>query len=313
VEIVDRRFIIATYFQWRKSGCRNERLFWATGEEKGLVDKVIDVELQSRIRDSVDFVSLDASEDKLVDVLYTLKQQPHGTNRIVLIRNGNKLKWDKVTPVLSKVYTRIQVIVVSYEAKPVTTEARFRLFIDKGRLVICSKVKEPVKFLMEEENIERRAAERLSARTGGSYCEMNFALQKLRSFDRLITAQMVERYVEEAGQQRFVDSLFSGDGEGAYKSISEVDVEDYGKIFGLIEHKLRQLLVYVPIMWQKLSRQQIASRVGLPVFLVPVFVRHASNVNMIKVKNRVKLLCKVVSLYRKGVVDGILTYMVVRW
>ncbi|HDY90354.1 MAG TPA: hypothetical protein ENH82_19825 [bacterium] len=269
-------------------------------------EDVLKRELNSRIVDVLDYVSLDGDRQTSIDVLDALQQVPFGLDRIVVLRSGNKIDWnERLLSFIEANYQNFQFLVTSVESKVDSMDSRFRLFVKKGRFVSCSSIKDPVKYICSQADINRRTAQFLVTRIGGRYSSIKWALQKLQSFDTEITIEMVSFYIRKLETEEVVDSLLSGG--------RPLAVGDIAMVVGLLEYKIRQFLIFMSIKWQKVSNKQLSEFLEIPLFVVDKFRMQVLSVNKQKIRRWIFLLCKIDTLRRKGVVDGLFEYLVASW
>lgn len=300
-------FIIANYLQWLERYPERKRLFWCVGSDYFQLEDVLQAELESRVIDGMDYVQLDGEEDGAAIILDALQQVPSGLNRIVIIRNGNKVDWsERLLSFIKDNYSNFQLLVLSVEDKVDSMEQRFRLFVKKGRFVNCGKMKDTVKFIVFCCDIDLSAAKLLVEVVGSGYSNLKWALLKLKSFGCRITSNMVSAYIPKIQVEEFVDELL----EGKKPFPEGIDIP---KVLGLLEYKLKQFMIFLSIKWQRLSNQQLAQIVEMPVFYVERFKNQSRNVDAKKVKRWIFLLCQIDAMRRRGIKEGLIEYLVAVW
>lgn len=305
---------MASHKQWQTKFPEHKRLMWITGAESVLVDRVLAAELGSRLKHEGDIIKLDAADEKEADLLYSLQQVPHTSERIVIIKNANHIKnWDRFLEWLRTYNTTLQLFMVSYEDKPDTTETRFKYFISAGRYVECKQIKDLAEFISETESIRGTAAVYLVHVCGGDFRKCVHALNKLRALDVEITAELVRKYISRNLSEQFVEHLYNNNKKDAFECISYVKRDEYRKVLGFIEYKLKQLFVYVPLKRKRLRPEEISERIGIPRFYVDGLAKQAEAVDNKKLSRWVHLLVKVDSLIKQNVFVGVLEYLVVSW
>lgn len=308
---------MATFPQWLERYPEHKRLMYICGEDKALVDYVYTAELQSREINELDFVAL-SGRDKIAAIMAELDQFAKSANgRIVVIRESDRVKkWEPVITWCNNVYMRnTTLLCVGDEVKPDTNQEYLRPFIQKGRYVECKPLDEAQlkQFVMARGDITSDGARVLIELLAGDVFRILNELRKLEFLGvGTVTAELVEKVVEPRAQDVLVDALFTGQRERALQCARQFDVTDYPLLIGTLEYHLGNMIM-IAGQGRYLKPQELASRTGIPIFLIPRYGRWARLTNLQVLYRRVKVLANLDKLYRMGNTIGIVERMILLW
>lgn len=298
---------MANWKQWQRKFPERKRLMWISSSSSMQVKDILDKELSSRLIEDCDFCRLDGSDIEAVDVLDALQQYPHSYNRLVVLISGNKIKWnERLLQFIWSNYKNFQFLVTSVEKKVNTKESHLRPFVEKGRFVGCGKIKEPISFIKSLCSIDEQAAFLLVNRVGTEYSDLKWAVEKLSSFNRLITVDIVNRVIDSGSTNDFVEQLLDG------RKPMETSV-DLPIALGLLRYKLVQFSLYLIVKWQKLNNFQLAKYLGIPVYYIGNFRKEVRMLDEKKLKRWIFLVYKIEKLRMKGIQNGLREYLVAKW
>lgn len=175
-------------------------------------------------------------------------------------------------------------IMVSYEDNPVTTESRFRPFVEKGRYVECNRPVDLEEFVSKISNIKPLAVKSLITKTGGNLGRLLNELEKLECFNVVITESMVCEYVTPScAEQDFIDSLLFGNKKQAFEVSILLTREDVPKIIGGLIYRLYQLASLLPYKGRRTDFKTLSERTSVPVFLLCTFLKLCQTITIEKV------------------------------
>lgn len=300
---------MASFLQWAKRYPERKRLVWITGSSSILIERVLELEIQSRgavvewIDLSTDPISsLNDSLDK-ISVLYN--------KRVICVRSANKIKdWDRIISwIRCPANFFVPLIMVSCEDRPTTTEARFRPFVEGGKYIECKAPTDLVPFI-KSWGVEPEACELFLDRVGEDLFYLVNELDKLSVLagGKAINLKMVDKFVFQRGSD-FVEALMNVDKRKALQS----EVTEPFRVLGLLEYRLRQLYLLLPYKNKRTPFLELSKMTRVPIFLLKPFLGYVKNLDAAILERRFLLLSKADSLLRRGNRVGVLEMLVSAW
>lgn len=316
---------IASYAQWRAgfdaTGVR--RATWICGDQRVLVEEVVDTIRAHLGVAELDYVSLSASPTFERDVWAAANQYPlnPGSPRLVLIRDAQKLtRWEQLHRWLAR--TRqlpgVHLVLVSADADLPTTGKRTlaphaaALKAPRGTLVRAS-LPAPADLLAwvhRRARIDDTTALYLLERTGGDLALAAAVCAKLSLFAGAAGRTAIDALVAERPATDFTACLLALDKRRALLCIPDLTDAETTRTIGLLDSRLDLLSALHRI---QLAGQSYRDAVGINPYLVRAYLPLARHYDPKRCVYRRRVLAVVDDAFRSGARTGVLESLVSLW
>lgn len=316
---------MGTFTAWRHAADRGElrRVTWVCGEQRVLVEEVVDTVRLLVSPGPLDYAALTAGEVTEQEIWAAASLFPVGGRRLVLIRDAHRLRnfgplmtWLTHLRELRDVY----LMFVSADADlPHTGTGRAAQPTDyieairppRGHLVRCSALNpaDAVMWLQRKATLDDDTATHLLARTGGDLTAAGAVAAKLALFDGQPSARAIDTLVARAPHE-FTDALIFDRKPDALHAITAVPAKDYPRITGQLDSRLDLLAA----LWRA-TRAGLRSREihGLPQFLVHRYLPAAKLYDPDRLHRARTALAVVDDAVRRGITTGALEALTALW
>lgn len=298
---------------------RNELycLYYVCGEEVCLRERVITTIKQTAKPNPLDYYSLDGATDKIADIMSTLTQEPATNRKLVLIRNGQRIKqFDRIVDWAKQIanFTDTCLVVQTDEINPPTSEPKFRPFVELGSFVECKPLTESrlLEWLRTFIEITDDTFKLLLDICGWELPRVINEASKLRFLGRVITNEDVESNCRRTYDERFVDLLLAGNKIGAVNALSMLRFSDGAKVIGLLDYKLNLLLQLALLRRQGVSLKDAVQRLNISFFVAKLHWDLCQAMTIQMIRKRLSLLVSTDTAFKAGNI-GALEIMLIQW
>lgn len=307
---------MANFLQWYSRRKDVYCLYYVCGEEKCLQELVIQI-IRETVRPGVmDYHSHDGS-DKIADIMDTLTREPVGDKKLVIIRNGHKIKkFDRIVKWAEQVreFTETCLIVQTNEVKVSTKEAKYRPFVDLGLFVECKPLSKSklYEWLLTFTEMTPDAFDLLLESCGWELGKVFNEVKKLRYLGRLVNVEDIVALCPRTYDERFVEQLLTGDKVKAGRALKLLGYGDKSKVVGLLDYKLNLLLQLALLRRQGVDLKQTVQRLGISFFVAKIHWDLCQTMTVGVIRKRLSLLVNIDTRVRAGQ-DGALAVLLVQW
>lgn len=319
---------MGSYAQWRTAVDAGElrRVTWVCGDQRVLVEEVVDTTRRKLAVSELDYVSLSHGPgfDREVWAQANQYSLSPGNNRLILVRDAEKLTdrgqlgdWLARTRYLPGVY----LLFVSNESDLPRTAGRgiqgllpwaSAIKSPRGFLVRCTMPSESdaIAWVRRHSQLDDSAARHLLTRSGGNLSTAAAVTAKLSLFDGRASTATIDLLCMERPMDDFTDILLSLDKRRALLRIRDLDETDRLRLVPVLDARLDLL--------QGLHRHQIAGHTlrqitGVPPFLARQYLPLARHYDAARCAHRRRVLAVVDDALRTGARDGVLEALVSLW
>ncbi len=322
---------MATFSQWQRAGCPVRRVTWVCGPEQVLADDVV-----SAVKDglpgagrSVFFAGNDVERDIWVGCSVI---PPPGQDRLAVVYDAHKLRRPHELVPLVKAgreaagawllfvsgendFFRVPAPDGGTELAPHLAAIRDSRY---GQLVRCTVPRDDALLdwaVRQWPGLGRNAAHRLLTRAGGDLAAVRDAGAKSRA-----TGLADEKYIDVLCAQRpgeeFAELLVAGDRQGALAAARDMPAAGpagAGAASGLLDSRLGTLAAIREGQRRQLEDRDIASRLGVPRFLISRYRDTAPAYGPARVQRCRELLAQADAAWRSGAVAGVAEVLAANW
>lgn len=325
---------MATYRQWRDHADKGDvkRVTWVCGEERTLVEEVVDTTRQLLSVSEMDYVALVAGLAPDKEVWAAMNQYPMEptANRLVLVRDAEKLKrWRPFEDWMSnsRQMPTVYLLFVSgqhefpYIVKDGKSTGEFPPHIDviknRGRLVRCSTPNEDdlLAWVQRQAPMDGAVAQHLLERAAGNLGIVSNVCRKAALFPGRPSTTVIDVLCAEAPSDDFVDSLLTLNKQRAIRSLEAVPTSDYGKVIGRLDSRLELLAKLHSAVRQRKTLKDIAvsGKSDVPVFLARTLYPVAKHYDPIRRRSCRTVLTATDAAVRSGSTRGVMESLVALW
>ena len=310
---------MASYKQWKKGFPSGKRLLYLCGSDKALVADVLHAEMGYRPISALDYAELDGATTGVQDIMLVLDQFAKNGYRVVVIRNADQIKqWGPIIDwTKDKDMKDTTLICVGNESKPDRKQDRYRAFLDnpQGNYVECNALSEEQlqELVLSSGRYTPEAANALIYRTGGETSRILNEMRKLAYLPSPILVETVETYVILHEGEQLVEALFSNHKEVAMQIVAAMDTKSFPKIIGALEYALTNLVLLSLVNDKQMELRDLAERAGVPLFLLPTYIKWKKGLSISVLHRRLKLLSAADAYNRKGNSIGVLERFCSAW
>ena len=291
-------------------------LYYVCGEETCLQEVVIQT-IRETVRPGVlDYYTHDGS-DKIADIMDTLTRELAGDKKLVIIRNGQKIKrFDRIVKwaELIKQFTETCLVVQTNEVKVPTKDARYRPFVELGLFVECKSLSKTklYEWLTASAEMTPDAFDLLLESCGWELSKVINEVKKLRYLCRIVKVEDIAALCPRTYDERFVDQLLIGDKAKAKHALRLLGPEEKSKIVGLLDYKLNLLLQLALLRRQGLGLKEAVYRLGVSFFVAKIHWDLCQTMTISVIRKRLSLLVNIDTRVRAGQ-NGALAVLLALW
>lgn len=326
--LVSRGATIATYAQWRAAADLGEirRATWVCGDQRILVEEVVDTTRRLLDVSDLDYVSLRHGPGFERDVWAAANQYPlnPGGNRMILIRDAEKIsRHDQLVAWLGR--TRqlpgVHLVFVSSDAalphtggrKGTLTDWAKALRAPRGSLVKCSALTEPVALAWTRRRapgLDEDTARYLLTRTGGDLTATAGVCDKLSLFTGEVGTATIDQLCDERPSLDLAEHLLAGHKRQALLCVPDLGEQDMYRLTALLESRLDLLA--------SLHRLQIAGHgwrdaTGINPYLARQYLPLAREYDPHRCVRARRVLAVTDDALRKGARIGVFEGLIALW
>ena len=307
---------MANFLQWYQRRNSVYCLYYVCGEEICLQEVVIQT-IRETVRPGVlDYYTHDGS-DKIADIMDTLTRELAGDNKLVVIRNGQKVKkFDRIVKWAEQVrqFTETCLVVQTNEVKVVTKDARYRPFVELGLFVECKALSKTklYEWLTTFAEMTPDAFTLLLESCGWELSKVINETRKLRYLDRIVGVEDIVALCPRTYDERFVEQILAGDKIKAKHALRLLGPEDKSKIVGMLDYKLNLLLQLALLRRQGLHLKEAVHRLGISFFVAKIHWDLCQTMTISAIRKRLSLLVNVDTRVRAGQ-NGALAVLLALW
>ena len=300
---------------WNKRTCVY-CLYYVCGEESCLQEVVI-----QSIRDNVNVPELDYHThdgvDKIADIMDTLTSEPVGNKKLVIIRNGHRIKkFDRVVAWAEQVagFKETCLVIQTDEKKVATKEARYRPFVELGMFVECKPLSKAKLFgwLSTFLSIDEAAFDLLLESCGWELRRVLNEARKLKFVGRNLTVRDIVDLCPRTYDERFVELLMVGNKAKAKHALKLVSQDEASRIVGLLDYKLNLILQLALLRRQGISMKEAVTQLSITFFVAKLHWDLCQTMTIAMIRKRLSLLVKVDTLVKAGQ-NGALAVLYALW
>lgn len=318
---------MSTFSQWQRAKCPAKRITWLCGPEQALVNDVIDSVVSSC--PDAGRVVLFAGTDFERDIWAACGMiPPQGVARLVVVHEAQRLRRsDELVPLVKAGREAAGVFLLFVSSEPDFTRARggdgkqalaphLAAIRDcrAGQLVRCVAPHDDDLLDWAARcwpGLTRNAAARLVERAGGDLTAIRAAGGKARATG-LTDAKYVPVLCDPVPGGEFAELLVTGDRAGALAVARERPLA-LGAAVALLDSRLRVLTAVRDGQRAQLPAGQVASRFGVPGFLVTRYRGVAQQYGPARVRRCRELLAAADSAWRGGAEAGVAEVLAANW
>jgi DNA polymerase III delta subunit len=329
------------FHRWRiglKAKPEPKQITWVCGDEKVLIEEVVN-HVRSYLEPSPwNQTRLDASEQSVRTIKAELYQHPMGAGtRLIVIRHADAITdWTFLIEWLPKrtLNPKTYVVLVSDESAPPriepTPEERRKgvkpvppehidLIQKRGAIIECRPFTQATakysiawvqSMLPMRDNVARHLIERCNfqVRLARDTC----AKLRLAGVSE-VSIHHINQLLDQQPRDTYVDALLSKDHKTALAAARTIPEPDYGRIIGLLDSRLDLTGVVHDMMAQHASPGEIARAAGQQAFLVPEVLKVAQHYSAKRRLEIRKVLALADDAWRNGHPKGLLEVIASFW
>lgn len=317
------------FTQWRTGADRGElrRVTWVCGEQRVLVEEVVDTTRSAVGASVLDSLTFTAGEDPDREIWAAANQYPldPGAQRLILVRAAQKLRhWAPLHPWLAS--TRqlpgVHLLFVSDDAdipqvsapgKKVTAPHIEVMKAPRGHVVRCStpNADDAVAWVCRQATVDTRTAQHLLTRVGGDLVAAKAVCGKLGLFPGVSAgSRAVDALVTQMPGLGFVDALLDVRRPEALLCLPGLTDGERLRVIGLLDHRLDLLATLHRHIKAGLTQRDIQ---GVPHFLVRQYWFTAKHYDTAQCAYRRRLLAVIDDALRSGARTGAFEALVALW
>lgn len=303
------------------------RVTWVCGDQRVLVEEVVDTTRRLLAPGELDYVALHASDSAERDIWSHAVQYPldAGANRMILIRDAQKLtRWDRLQRWMAatRQLPGVYLVFVSNESDlPYVMDGGKKAGLKphaamikapRGSLVKCSTPNEDdaVAWVQRHARMGDDVARHLLDRAGGDLGEVKDVCAKVSLFDGPATVSSVNALCRQRPGESFTDSLLALDKRQALLSIPSLTDSDFAMTIGLLDSRLDLLQALHRI---HNSGQSLWESSGINRYLARQYLPLARHYEPSRCVYRRRVLAVVDDVFRRGARDAVWEALVALW
>jgi DNA polymerase III delta subunit len=316
---------MGTFTLWRHAADKGElrRVTWVCGEQRVLVEEVVDTVRALAQPGPLDCVSLTAGTVPDRDLWAAASLYPVGERRLVLIREAQRIT--RFGPLLDwlgnlRALPGVYLLLVSDEHDLPTAKVDGKtqpadyveaMRAPRGHLVRCSALNQSdaIAWVQRRAALDQETALHLLRRTGGDLGRAGAVCAKLALFDGQPSMQAIDALVAQAPEE-FVEALLHLRRTEAVHAAESVPERDYPAIIGLLDLRLDLMAV----LWRA-NRAGLRSREihGEPQWLVQRYLPAAKHYEPERIDRMRHVLAVLDDAVRTGARAGVLEALTALW
>lgn len=303
------------------------RVTWICGDQRVLIEEVVDT-IRRRVNAAdIDYVSLSATSGNESSVWAAANQYPlePGANRMILIRDAEQLtRWYQLDLWMSR--TRqlpgVYLVFVSNEPDlPYIMVGGKRAGLQphvaaikapRGHVVRCTVPNETdaVAWVRRRASMDDDTAQHLLTRSGGDLLAVAAVCAKLSVFDGQAGNATIDALCTPRPSTSFSDTLLALDKRGALTAVNSLVEAEFGRVISLLDSRLDLL--------QSLHRIQAAGQgyrdaTGINPYLVRQYMPIARHYDTRQCVYRRRVLAVIDDALRSGARGGVWEALVALW
>lgn len=303
------------------------RVTWVCGDQRVLVEEVVDTIRRLLAPSALDYIPLYASESAEGHIWAEANQYPlnPGSNRLVLVRQAEKLtRWDRLQSWMTR--TRqlpgVYLLLVSNETDlPYATAGGKRAGLKphiaaikapRGSLVKCSMPNEAdaLAWVQRRSQLDDAAARHLLTRCGGDLATAAAVCAKLAVFGGRASTATIDAMCTERPAASFVDSLLALNKKQALLAVPDLAEREAAMLIGLLDSRLDLLQALHRI---HNSGQSLRDLNGINPFLARQYLPIARHYEPSRCVYRRRVLAVIDDALRSGARDAVWEALVALW
>lgn len=293
---------MADYLQWLRNPGFSKRIWYVCGPERDLVEDVVDSVVASLDLGSWD-VAYHRGDDSTADVLASLYQEPLEADRLVLVRDAEKLTcWSEILAWIGEM-PGTTLILVTNEGNPRKGDNPevFRTIAKVGRFIECRNMnaERMGEYVRHHLDVSKDQAGLLVSMCG-SISRLVAEVSKLQLFEGSLSDQDIRRLVVRQRSDIYAQALLEGNSDLALLNIPE-DVTACRAAIGLLRVNLEALVALISIRSLRLQAWQVQKRFNLSRI---VMLRMWPLADQVTIPQAIRILSRVVMAQRR-VAEGL--------
>lgn len=286
---------MASFHQWRKGLRKNpspRQITYVCGEERVLVEEVVDQIKTALALRPWNYVSLRAGQDSERKIWAEIEQHPlDNTMRLVVVRDAEKLSdlerfQDWVKHRTSN--PRTHLVLVSNEERipktnPTPDERKKGIRPEilphlanlgtRGHLIECrsftnATARYSIDWVVSKVNMPDTVARHLMERSNFELRLVRDICLKLSVFDGVPSVPIINELLSQRPRDSYVDAIFMLDRKEALRALSEVEESDYSMLLGQLDARLDLVGMIHDMQSEYHSPYEITKAAGSQAFLV---------------------------------------------
>lgn len=318
-----------SYDQWRRSLDKGQvaRVTWLCGDQKILVEEVIDSTKEFLKISEFDYFSMSGESNSLKeiwDAAYQYSLDPEA-NRLVLIREADKVsdwsplkKWFASSRHLISTYLMFVSDEPDYPTIP-DTKGELQEHVDlirtKGKAVKCSALKqsELESWIIRNSKLGLDTARFLADRAGSDMHSVANVCRKSMLFKSDPGKQVVSQMVQQYSNQSFADALIFLDKKMALTELERVPEAEYSKIIGQLYSRLDTLNTLHRAVPNFNTIKELCEATGVKFFLAQKYSHIAKKYDKVKLQGCRNALTVVDDAVQRNATTGAMELLVALW
>lgn len=320
---------MSTYAQWRAAIDRGDlrRVTWVCGEQRILVEEVVDITRRLVDVSDLDYFPLTVGEVNQHAVWAILGQYISGSRRLVVVRNAEVIThWEPLESWLAdKSLSGVYVVFVSGEDDVTHTTVEKKREVAPHLATMMARRRHAVVVRCATPNptdaitwVKRRggalddtAAERLLIRTGGDLTAAAAVADKLALFEGIhIGPETVDQLCDQRSADSFAEALVMLRKRDAIFAASSMSEHDYGKAIGLLDARLDQL---AGLNHHLRAGSHPREMTGVPHWFARAYMPVAKHYDPQRCAHSRRVLAVVDDARLSGARDGLMEALVALW
>ena len=317
-----------SYAQWRQSADKGQvaRVTWLCGDQRVLVEEVIE-ETKSQLQiTEYDYVSMSAESDSQLaiwDAAYQYSLDPDA-NRLILVRDADKISnWEQLKGWFAdsrQLVTTYLMFVSDHADYPMVPDTKelmehVELIRSKGKVVRCSMPNEHELSLWIKRNstFGDATTKFLIERAGSDLPTIANVCRKSMMFKQDPGNVIVKQLTEEFANESFADSLIFGNKKAALLSLEQLPASEFAKIIGQLYARLDTLYVLHKAAPNFNTMKEMSAATGLKIFLIQRYLSVARVYDRNKVTKCKNVLTIVDDAIQRNATDAAMELLVTLW
>lgn len=331
---------MSSFSQWRKSLDKHpepRQITWVCGNERVLVDDVVESVVERLGPEPWNYVPLVAGEDSERAIWTEASQHPMGGSpRVVVVRNAELLQnWDRFQDWIKyrMLNPRTYLILVSNEERiphvELTPDQKRRgehaevvpylaAIGTKGHVIECrpyttATARYSIDWVQSKVKMRDSVAKHLLTRANFDLRLVRDVCRKLAVFPGEITISVINTLLVERPRDSFSDSLLALDKKAALLALRDLHPSEYWRTLGLLDARLDLAGMIHDMQVEHHSLSEITRAAGTQAFLVKDVIpvsKHYDSKRRLAIR---KILAIADETYRQGQTLGVMETVVAFW